>query len=205
MKNRCAAIKKICSQIEETLNGLRSTLSTRAGRTLASIATEHGQWPRIYALAQAFLYLHDYTLTIEALTDFIHAFQISALLTLAEFWLLPDIIRAALAHKSANLAANIIHDRYQRMQADVYADALILHEGHVVSRPSYGLNTSFHLPYLAQLLQRLRDKGVDHEEVIGLIGLYDQLAPMPDGFRLSVIELSGGIIKNYIARKTRII
>ncbi|NDE91009.1 MAG: hypothetical protein EB059_07730 [Alphaproteobacteria bacterium] len=166
--------------VEETLNGLRSTLSTRAGRTLASIATEHGQWPRIYALAQAFLYLHDYTLTIEALTDFIHAFQISALLTLAEFWLLPDIIRAALAHKSANLAANIIHDRYQRMQADVYADALILHEGHVVSRPSYGLNTSFHLPYLAQLLQRLRDKGVDHEEVIGLIGLYDQLAPMPD-------------------------
>lgn len=137
---------------------------------------EMSGYPRVYALAAAYVEHTDSRFELDSLTRFIAAYQTAQELRIGELWAVAISLRLVLVENLRVLADSIVRRRAERADADDLADALLaarprLHVQRRLSRLSRGpLPTAFSV----QLIQRLRDR--DPLTTPGLVWLTDHLA-----------------------------
>ncbi|HUE81414.1 MAG TPA: glucoamylase family protein [Pyrinomonadaceae bacterium] len=151
--------------VEEQLREIREDLPKSYYHELPKLAEgEFKDYPRIYALAIAFIAHTDSRLEPNALRRFIASYQSLAPLTIGELWALAISLRLALVENLRRLAIRIVKSREDREQADKLADRLL----EIASRqPSellpllterVGKREKLPAAFVVQLTQRLRDQ-----------------------------------------------
>ena len=120
--------------------------------------------PRIYGVAWAFVAHTDGAFDDDLLVQFLSAYQETRTLNLGEMWALPTTLRVVLienlrrlaervaAHKAARHAANLVGDQIDQYSLPALAELL-------ATLQQRGVGWVF----LAQMAQRLRDRGGDSE------------------------------------------
>ena len=155
--------------VEEQLNGIKRDLPANYYRELAKLSDgELKGYPRVYALALAFIAHTDSRLDVETLRRFVLAFQNVTALNIGEVWALPITLRIALIQHLKPLASLIVSARDMRAKADTLADKLLdvasgTEPEKLISMLSseVGPARSFDRSFIVQLIQRLRDQDPD--------------------------------------------
>ena len=127
-------------------------------------------YPRVLALAFAYVEHTDSCLDIESLRQFVRAYQEVEPLTIGELWAIPLWLRLLLVENLRRLADGIVQVRHERERANAFADE-VLAAGSPGAQTAGGSNAairlrkkpdsqqgSFSPPYAVELLQRLRDR-----------------------------------------------
>ncbi len=152
--------------VEEQLNGIKRDLPANYYRELSKLSEgELRGYPRIYALALAFIAHTDSRLDVETLRRFILAFQKTSPLNIGEVWALPITLRISLIQHLKPLALLIVSARKKRSDADALADKLLdiasgTEPEKLISMLSKNLGPTqgFDRSFIVQLIQRLRDQ-----------------------------------------------
>jgi len=141
--------------LESEMREAWHNLPHRYYRELPKLATrELAGTARIYAMAVEVLRYSDARLDAHRLIRFIYAYQTVAPLTIGELWAWPSMLRLALIEHLRRLADELVESRAGRRAADAHFDAFE-REGHRIPP----LPESFHVAFVAQLLQRTREYG----------------------------------------------
>jgi cellobiose phosphorylase len=147
--------------VESEMREVRHNLPHRYYRELPKLATrELKGHARIYAMAAEMLRYSDARLDAHRLTRFIYAYQTVAPLTIGELWAWPSMLKLALVEHLRRLAEELVETRAGRRAADAHFDAF--ERGHDQLPP---LPESFHVAFVAQLLQRMREYGAGAAEL----------------------------------------
>ena len=139
--------------VEGQMREVRHNLPQRYYRELPKLATrELAGRARIYAMAVEILRYSDARLDAHRLTRFIYAYQTVAPLTIGELWAWPSMLKLALIEHLRRLAEELLETRAGRLAADAHFDAFERDR-------ELPLPESFHIAFVAQLLQRMREYG----------------------------------------------
>src|SRR5882672_2843598 len=112
--------------VEEQLREIRQDLPRSYYHELPKLAEgELKDFPRIYAVALAFIAHTDCRLDTTTLRRFIAAYQTVAPLSIGELWAVAITLRLALVENLRRLAVQIVRAREEREQADKFADKLL--------------------------------------------------------------------------------
>jgi len=134
-------------------------------------------FPRIYALAWAFLEHSDSSVDSESLKRFVQAYQRVRPLSMGELWALPISLRLLLVENMRRLTEQIVRRRAAREAADELADALLGLSGAKESAEAALLALepgSLAPEFAVQLIQRLR--GLDPARTPSVAWLADRVA-----------------------------
>ena len=147
--------------VESEMREVRHNLPHRYYRELPKLATrELAGTARIYAMAVEMLRYSDARLDAHRLTRFIYAYQTVAPLTIGELWAWPSMLKLALVEHLRRLADELVETRAGRRAADAHFDAFERRH----DRPP-PLPASFHVAFVDQLLQRMREYGAGAAEL----------------------------------------
>ncbi len=147
--------------VESEIREVRHNLPHRYYRELPKLATRDLRGhARIYAMAVEVLRYSDARLDAHRLTRFIYAYQTVAPLTIGELWAWPSMLRLALLEHLRRLTEEIVEARDGRHAADTHFAAF--ERDHDRPPP---LPESFHVAFVAQLLQRMREYGAGAAEL----------------------------------------
>nr|MBA3441422.1 hypothetical protein [Pyrinomonadaceae bacterium] len=112
--------------VEDQLREIREDLPKSYYHELPKlVAGEFAGYPRVYALAMAFIAHTDSHIEAETLRRFVRAYQHVAPLTVGELWAVAITLRLALVENLQRLATRIRIARGEREEADVLADKLL--------------------------------------------------------------------------------
>ncbi|MEO6595657.1 MAG: carbohydrate-binding protein, partial [Planctomycetota bacterium] len=141
--------------VEGELREIRQNLPKSYYRELPKLATrELAGTARVYAMAVELLRYSDARLDAHRLRRFIYAFQTVAPLSLGELWAWPSMLKLALVEHLRRLAEELVESRAGRRQADTHFAAFESGGGRLPPLPE-----SFHVSFVDQLLQRMREYG----------------------------------------------
>ncbi|HEV8112325.1 MAG TPA: glucoamylase family protein [Planctomycetota bacterium] len=118
-------------------------------------------YPRVYALAWAFIEHTDSRVDVENLRRFVLSYQRVQPLSMGELWALPIALRLLLVENLRRLTENIVQRRGTRQAADELADALLgIHESPDAAGAALAELEQTPLPtsFVVQLVHRLRDQ-----------------------------------------------
>ena len=121
-------------------------------------------YPRVYALALAFIAHTDSHLDAEVLRRFIRTYQQNRPLTIGELWALAISLRLALVENLRRLASRVVASRAAREEADALADELLELAGRQPDRLTsllavrLGDGGELDRAFVVQLTQRLREQ-----------------------------------------------
>lgn len=147
--------------VRAQLQDVRDHLPASYDRGLPKLANgEFAGYPRVYALAWAFVAATDSRFDPELLRVFTASFQKIQPLTMGELWALPITLRVVLIENLRRLASAVVFSQDSRQQADILADEIM----GLSSGPSRSLDEivkelgrrGFNRPFAVQLMQRLR-------------------------------------------------
>jgi cyclic beta-1,2-glucan synthetase len=96
----------------------------------------------------------DARLDAHRLRRFIYAYQTVAPLTIGELWAWPSMLKMALVEHLRRLSEELVETRAGRLAADAHFETFERARG-----PLPPLPASFHLAFVDQLLQRIREYG----------------------------------------------
>ncbi len=147
--------------VDEQLRGIRDHLPGSYYRLLPKIASGHlAGYPRVYALAWAYVAHTDSRFEMETIQGFVRAYQRIQPLTIGELWAVAIHLRVALVENLRRLSQLIIRSRQERARADALADQLLGLADRPVERPEEVLSSLGDAPlaraFAVQLVQRLR-------------------------------------------------
>ena len=148
--------------VDDQLRGIRDHLPESYYRLLPKVAAGHlAGYPRVYAVAWAYVAHTDSRFEMETLQRFVRAYQRIQPLTIGELWAVAIHLRVALVENLRRLSQLIIRSREERARADGLADRLLgLSDHHPVERQERLLSALDHTPlaraFAVQLVQRLR-------------------------------------------------
>ena len=151
--------------VDEQLREIAGDLPLGFYRGLPKLAGgTFAHYPRVFALAWAFVEHSDSRFDTESLTRFIAAYQRTHALEIGELWALPITLRIVLVENLRRLAELVVAARAAREQADEFADDLLGLNGHAtqpiqVMRARLNRRTSLPQSFVVQLTQRLREQG----------------------------------------------
>ena len=149
--------------VEGEMREVRHNLPQRYYRELPKLATrELAGTARIYAMAVEMLRYSDARLDAHRLDRFIYAYQTVAPLTIGELWAWPSMLKLALVEHLRRLAEELVETRAGRRAADAHFDAF--ERDHERGRRRR-CRTSFHVAFVDQLLQRMREYGAGAAEL----------------------------------------
>jgi cyclic beta-1,2-glucan synthetase len=112
--------------IEGNLRDVRQNLSRRFYRSLPVLASRpHRGLPRIYGLAKELVSHAGLRLDRENIVAFVEAYQSLSVLTIAELWAIPQMLRIALIEGVEELASRGLAELRDREIADFWANRLI--------------------------------------------------------------------------------
>ena len=157
--------------VEELIDDVRQNFPQAYYRRLPKVAGgPFDGYPRVYAIAWAFVAHTDSRFDADLLEAFIIAYQRVSVLTIGELWALPTSIRLVLVENLRRAARRISDSRQERILADMLVDGTIREDswasfngGQILLRDGLG---RLRQSYLVQLLQRLRDIGGDADAAI---------------------------------------
>ncbi len=143
--------------VEGEIREIRHHLPTRYYRELPKLATrELAGTARVYAMAVELLRYSDARLDAHRLNRFIHAFQTVAPLTIGELWAWPSMLKLALIEHLRRLSEEMLEGRAGRLEADrCFVDL----ESARAAGQRPPLPPFFHVAFVSQLLQRMREYG----------------------------------------------
>jgi len=142
--------------VESEMRAARQGLPHRYYRQLPKLTMRRCQGQaRIHAMAVELLLHSDARLDAHRLIRFIHAFQTVAPLTIGELWAWPSMLKLALIEHVRCLSDDLVAARAGRRAADAYFRAFERGAQRVPPLPE-----SFHVAFVDQLLQRMREYGV---------------------------------------------
>ena len=132
-------------------------------RRLPKIADGHlVGYPRVYALAWAYVAHTDSRFEVKTLGSFIRAYQRTQPLSIGELWAAPIHLRMALVENLRRLSERVVRARHARAEADDLADRLLGLSGRPAENAEDVLrhldDTSLSDAFAVQLVQRLRDQ-----------------------------------------------
>lgn len=148
--------------VEEQLREIREDLPRGFYRKLPKLAGgPFVSYPRVFAMAFAYVEHTDSRFDPETLCRFIRAYQKVQPLTLGELWAVAISLRLVLVENLRRLADRVMQRRIARAEADALADALL--EGPDRQVNGDGLLRRWQAAplwstFVAQLAQRLRDR-----------------------------------------------
>ncbi len=149
--------------VEDQLREIREDLPPGFYRELPKLSRGPLEgYPRVYALAWAFVEHTDSHFDPETLRRFVRAYQRSRLLTIGELWAIAISLRVVLVENLRRLAVRIVERRSGREEADAISDTLLGVEGQpppdarpilraLEERPLSG-------PFAVRLIERLREQ-----------------------------------------------
>ncbi|HEV2206618.1 MAG TPA: glucoamylase family protein [Candidatus Acidoferrales bacterium] len=148
--------------VDEQVREVRDHLPQGFYRKLPKLASgELEGFPRVFAVAWAFVEHTDSRLDTEVLRRFMDAYQRVQPLTIGELWALTITLRVVLVENLRRIAQTLIRSRAARQEADELADRLIGAHGQPPVKPERALTEIGRAPlaeaFAVQLLQRLRD------------------------------------------------
>ena len=149
--------------VDEQLRAIRDHLPGSYYRLLPKIAEGHLRgYPRVYALAWAYVAHTDSRFGPETLQRFVGAYQRIQPLTIGEIWAVAIHLRVALVENVRRLSEQIIRARQARAGADELADRLLGVSGQLAQPADDVLSGLDDAPlagaFAVQLIQRLRDQ-----------------------------------------------
>ncbi|MGD8699182.1 MAG: glucoamylase family protein, partial [Gemmatimonadales bacterium] len=149
--------------VDEQLRAIRDHLPGGYYRLLPKIAEGHlAGYPRVYALAWAYVAHTDSRFDLETLQRFVRAYQRVQPLTIGEIWAVAIHLRVALVENMRRLAEQIVRAREARAGADELADRLLGLSGQPAEHADDVLSRLDDAPltdaFAVQLIQRLRDQ-----------------------------------------------
>ena len=166
--------------VEGEMREIRRHLPSRYYLELPKLATrELAGTPRVYALAVELLRYSDARLDAHRLNRFIYAYQTVAPLSIGELWAWPSMLKLALIEHLRRLSEELIESRAGRLEADRYFSGFESTPRRI-RLPS--LPGVFHVAFVDQLLQRMREYGA------GAAGLRKQLEERLDAAGATVEE-----------------
>ncbi len=147
--------------VEEQLREIRDDLPRGFYRKLPKLAAGHLEgYPRVFAVAWAFVAHTDSRFEPDLLRRFVNSYQRVQPLNMGELWALPITLRVVLVENLRKLADSIVRSREAREQADKLIDDL-LGTGDLPAISPAALRRFEHEPleraFAVQLVQRLRD------------------------------------------------
>jgi cyclic beta-1,2-glucan synthetase len=151
--------------VEDQLREIREDLPVGYYRELPKLLNgELAGYPRVYALALAFVAHTDSNLDAETLRRFIRTYQQQRALTIGELWAVAISLRLALVENLRRLASRIVAARAAREEADALADELLELASRQPERLTallavrLGDGEELDRAFVVQLSQRLRDQ-----------------------------------------------
>ncbi|MFN0121480.1 MAG: hypothetical protein ACKV2V_13385, partial [Blastocatellia bacterium] len=154
--------------VEEQLRQIRENLPKRYYRELPKLSTGEMQgYPRIYAIAHAFIAHTDSRFDGDWLCRYIRAYQQVTPLTIGELWAVAITLRLALLENLKRLTTRVVSARAERAEANLLADKLLAatdqEQREVVADLIRHLETRQQpgRAFVVQLTQRLRDQDPD--------------------------------------------
>jgi cyclic beta-1,2-glucan synthetase len=148
--------------VDEQVREIRDHLPTGFYRKLPKLASGDLEgFPRVFALAWAFVAHTDSRFDPDVLRRFIDAYQRVQPLTIGELWAVTITLRIVLVENLRRSAQTIVRGRAVRQEADALADRLIGAGGHAPVSPEPALSDiaqgTLAEAFAVRLLQRLRD------------------------------------------------
>ncbi|HEX6260691.1 MAG TPA: glycosyltransferase family 2 protein, partial [Woeseiaceae bacterium] len=101
---------------------IRRNLPAKYYRFLPTVKTEHELVLRVYALAQELVANTNGRLTVEAMTQFLEAYQEKAPLFIAELWVFPLMVRLVLVELVTELSQQVLRRHRLMEEADFLAN-----------------------------------------------------------------------------------
>ena len=159
--------------IEEHMKEIRYNLSRRYLKTLPILMEEGLQGViRVYAVARAIVDLTDGGLDRDSIYAFLAAYQEETLLTMAELWAIPMMIKIVLIDIIKDKALAIVNIQNMQKEAEDWAHRLL--ETYNISQSQLDKLLDEHdnmfnpiqTAYVERLLRALRDNGVDGAAII---------------------------------------
>ena len=149
--------------VDRQLLEIRDHLPPGYYRRLPKIADGHlVGYPRVYALAWAYVAHTDSRFEVKTLGSFIRAYQRTQPLSIGELWAAPIHLRMALVENLRRLSERVVRARHARAEADDLADRLLGLSGRPAENAEDVLrhldDTSLSDAFAVQLVQRLRDQ-----------------------------------------------
>ena len=148
--------------VEEQLREIRDDLPPGFYRTLPKLVSGKLQgYPRVFALAWAYVAHTDSRLEPDSLKLFVSAYQRIQPLTIGELWALAISLRIVLVENLRRIAEIIVESREARRRANQLAGTLLQPGDQAEAAVSKVLNVlekdSLDRPFVVQLVQQLRD------------------------------------------------
>ena len=160
--------------VEEQLREIREDLPRGFYRKLPKLAGGvFKSYPRVYAIAWAYVEHTDSRFDPATLSRFVQAYQRAQALTLGELWALAISLRLVLVENLRRLTDRVIQRRAARAEADALAEALLEDPSHpidVVDAMDRWQSTPLWSTFVAQLAQRLRDRDPASTPVLARLG-----------------------------------
>ncbi len=152
--------------VDDQLREIREDLPPGFYRELPKLAEGFLEgYPRVFALAWAFVAHTDSRVEPEPLRRFVRAYQTVQPLSIAELWTIPIALRILLVENLRRLAERIVRDRESRQAADELADRLLASGAEAQATPSPELarlqEERLATSFAVQLVQRLREQDPD--------------------------------------------
>jgi cyclic beta-1,2-glucan synthetase len=147
--------------VDEGLRDVRNDLPEGFYRQLPELVDgPFAGYPRVFALAWAFVAHTDSRFDPAALHGFVAAFQRVQPLTIGELWAVPIALRMVLLENLRRLAQHIVEARAAYQDADALANELLGVDGHTPDPTAFRRLEGRPLPtaFTVQLVQRLRDQ-----------------------------------------------
>src|SRR6266446_7308718 len=164
--------------VEEQIREIRDDLPSGYYRQLPKLADgPFAGYPRVFAVAWAFVAHTDSRFDPDMLCRFVRAYQRVQPLTIGELWAVAITLRIVLVENLRRAAKRIVSSRAARREADTLADRLLGVNGHAAEPVALVLERYEQTPlpeaFAVQLVQRLRDQ--DPNVVPALMWLEERL------------------------------
>src|SRR5438552_5487291 len=149
--------------VEAEIRNVAHDLPTRYYLELPKLAArDFAGTARVYAMAVELLRHSDARLDLVRLTRFMNAYQTVAPLSIGELWAWPSMLKLALLEHVRRIADELLASRAARLEADERFAAF--ERARAAGGPPE-LPPSFHVAFVDQLLQRMREYGAGSAEL----------------------------------------
>ncbi|AJA47338.1 protein NdvB [Clostridium pasteurianum DSM 525 = ATCC 6013] len=126
-------------------------------------------YPRIYHIAMEIVSHADGKIDENTIVSFIESYQKQTVLTNAELWALPNMLRIALLHNIGSITNKIVTVQREKTRADKISDELINAVNNGVLEEKLNNITSekikFTIHFAGRLLKDLRDNGIEDKSI----------------------------------------
>lgn len=162
--------------IEEQAKDIHQILSRKCSHMVPVLKSGYlAGYPRVYAIALELVTHTDGNIDEKVVINFIRSYQTQVLLSVAELWVLPVMLRIALIWNIKNICKSLNESQRQRHEADLLADIISGKEEKdesellAIVKAHISRNDEVSPTFAVHLMYRLRNQGNDISSVLSYL------------------------------------